>query len=988
MVAAPSGAHRCTERVLRYGPSALGSVSRTWCDGLVSGTLPARAAGRRWLPRWQLLTGPFRRLVEGQVLGQGADGLAQIAFAQVVVFELEGGASPAELVRLLAATLLPFSLVGPFAGVIIDRWDRRRVLVVASSARAVIVLLAMSVLITRSKPLAYLGIIVLLSVSRFVLAAKGAALPRTVRRPSDLVDANSLSSVAGLLAGFSGAVVGSSFVAAAPAAGFVIASVAYLAAAQRFAGLPTVGGGERDSSIRAGLARVVGELADGLSLIASERDIRVPLLAVWGHRLLLGGGFVVLVLIADLRYGFEAPGYGMALAVIGIGAFLGTVAAPALADRFGASALLPAAYLLAGAVAAMCGFWPNLAPLVLGVGLVAVAFQVLKVVADALLQRATPDPFRGRVFAVHDMLYNTAFVLAALAMVPLWALGREQRLLWELGAAFVLGGLVLARATRSWPWSAHARPPEPTPAGRRWSTRVVALLAGMLPTLAFPEPGWWWLGFVGFVPLVLLVQRAPAARTAGALAWCGGLGYFVVTYHWLVPTTGPFVAVLGALLAWSWVPWGVAAHWAIRSSRPVAASMLVVPAAWVAGEFVRSWESLGGPWGLLGASQTDVPAMLHVAAVGGVWAVSAILAAVNVGVAIAVGSALAERIPRAAAVHVDARRTVHAVVAAASVAAAAIVTGALAVPAVDTDAPPVVVGGVQPGTGYGYTARFDVQESATRTLASDDADLVVWGESSVGIDLGTEPDYRRRLIELADEVGAPVLVNVDARQASGGIRKSAVLVGPRAVLGSYDKMRLVPFGEYVPFQQAIGWVRRFSEAAEENRGRGEELVVLEVDGLRLGPLVCFESTFPDLTRELARLDVDLVIVQAATTTFQESWAPEQHSSLAVLRAVESGRPVVHATLSGETTVVDRAGTRLLVMGTDERGIWVATVPLDLRTTPYVRLGDWVPAASILVLLLTALGRILTPLNAGGVRTRARVGRRARRRAPMPSRPGR
>ena len=85
--------------------------------------------------------------------------------------------------------------------------------------------------------------------------------------------------------------------------------------------------------------------------VVPARTVHLPLLAVWGHRLLLGGAFVVLVMIADLRYGFEAPGYGMALAVVGAGAFLGTVAAPAAAARFGAAAVLPAAYLLAATAA-------------------------------------------------------------------------------------------------------------------------------------------------------------------------------------------------------------------------------------------------------------------------------------------------------------------------------------------------------------------------------------------------------------------------------------------------------------------------------------------------------------------------------------------------------------------------------------------------------------------------------------------------------------
>jgi apolipoprotein N-acyltransferase len=122
----------------------------------------------------------------------------------------------------------------------------------------------------------------------------------------------------------------------------------------------------------------------------------------------------------------------------------------------------------------------------------------------------------------------------------------------------------------------------------------------------------------------------------------------------------------------------------------------------------------------------------------------------------------------------------------------------------------------------------------------------------------------------------------------------------------------------------------------------------------VGPLVCFESTFPDLGRRLAEKGADLIVLQTATTTFQGSWAHDQHASLAALRAVEAGRPMMHAALSGTTAAFDADGDNRLWMSHDETGAWIVDLPLTEGRTPYAVLGDWVPLAAFLVLFLAAL----------------------------------
>ena len=158
----------------------------------------------------------------------------------------------------------------------------------------------------------------------------------------------------------------------------------------------------------------------------------------------------------------------------------------------------------------------------------------------------------------------------------------------------------------------------------RWGGRLAALLVGAPLALAFPRPGWWWLALVGLVPVLLLAMTAPDGREAALRAWLGGTGFFLAVNAFLWPKVGVFMVPLAMLLALLWTPVGWLARSLLggraRAPTPgrLAAALVLVPSAFVAGEAVRSWDGLGGPWGLLGASQWNAPALLSVAALGGV----------------------------------------------------------------------------------------------------------------------------------------------------------------------------------------------------------------------------------------------------------------------------------------------------------------------------------------------------------------------------------
>jgi len=475
-----------------------------------------------------------------------------------------------------------------------------------------------------------------------------------------------------------------------------------------------------------------------------------------------------------------------------------------------------------------------------------------------------------------------------------------------------------------------------------WRRGVVAALAGALPVFAFPAPSWWWFAYVALVPWILLVRSAPTGRRAAYDGWLGGLGFMLAVHHWLLPSLHVFTVVIAALLGVLWAPWG----WLVRrflagvpSPGRVGAGLLALPSGWLMVELVRSWQGLGGPWGLLGSSQWQVAPALRLASVGGVWLLSFLVVAVNVAVAVLV-SVRESRMPAVAGL-----------VATAAATSAAWVWS----PRPEVDGR-VRIAVVQPGVVDGIGSgdkRFAREEALTRTLAGRHLDLVVWGESSVGFDLADRPDLSNRLAALSRLTGADIMVNVDARRSDRpGIYKSSVLVGPQGPTGArYDKMRLVPFGEYIPARSLLGWATSVGKAAGEDRRKGTEQVVMNVGhGLRVGPMVCFETAFPDMSRHLAQDGAEVLLAQSSTSTFQQSWAPEQHASLAALRAAETGRPMVHATLTGVSAVYGPSGERIgSWLGTDASTTMVYDVPLARGVTPYVRFGDWPVHGALLVL---------------------------------------
>jgi apolipoprotein N-acyltransferase len=497
----------------------------------------------------------------------------------------------------------------------------------------------------------------------------------------------------------------------------------------------------------------------------------------------------------------------------------------------------------------------------------------------------------------------------------------------------------------------------------RWlrSPRWLALFAGAILVLTFPDPNLEFLAWFGLVPGLLLIIRAQTAREGGIRAWWLGAGYLIAALYWMFPEIGPGVLLVAAVFGILWIPFGVAAWSLLRPPaaggvigwRRALAALAVVPSCWLLTEWLRSWQALGGPWAVLGVSQWQHPAILALAAVGGVWLVSFTLVLCNVAIVLVITT----------------RRSALLVVIGVVAALASIGSGPLAF-ALTAPFPAVrqaTIAMVQPGMIVDKEPEASLMLTTGLSrggeLAGARPDLIVWGESSIpdSLFLAKYHGLLAQIEALSAADGAEILVDQDTTPPGQGHEKWAVLVSPSGIKGYYIKTRLVPFGEYIPFRQQLGWLTSISKAAASNMVPGPGAHLLQVtdrDGrpLPIGVLICFESAFPDMSRVDADKGAQLIVYQSATSTFQGTWGPDQHASLSAVRAAETGRPVVQAALTGVSVAFDSRGRLLESMGQPEHGVLTVRLglPAGSDRTLYDQWGDYVPWTGVGVVVLAAL----------------------------------
>lgn len=428
------------------------------------------------------------RLALVRFAGQFGDGMFQAALSGAILFNPERQTDPLAIAAGFAVLLLPYSVIGPYAGALLDRWDRRLVLLVANTLRALLIGVTGACLLAGAPTLMLLLLALsVVGISRFVLAGVSAALPRVLEQrrlvPMNSVLATVSSGCAAAGAAAAVAIIGAvgagnlagAIAVAISASGSVVGAVCAAGFGARTLGPAAAEGGQPISSVRA----VLTGLRTGAGAVWESMECTTAMIGIGAHRIVFGADTLLMVLVLRQAAGGGRSlsgglvGFGVAIAATASGMLVAAAVAPLLIPRLGrartvVAGLLTALVVQLGLVAPSTLTDDRRAHhlLLAGAFLLGLAGQTIKLTGDAALQIDIDDARRGQVFALQDTVFNIAFVLAiavAAAVIP--ADGRSLAIVLGGAGCYALG-IAAVVVIRRWP-GRRARYPSARSAGPR-----------------------------------------------------------------------------------------------------------------------------------------------------------------------------------------------------------------------------------------------------------------------------------------------------------------------------------------------------------------------------------------------------------------------------------------------------------------------------------------------------------------------------------------
>jgi len=491
------------------------------------------------------------------------------------------------------------------------------------------------------------------------------------------------------------------------------------------------------------------------------------------------------------------------------------------------------------------------------------------------------------------------------------------------------------------------------------STRAaLAVASGLALALAFPNFDLNLAAWVAFVPLLYAID-GESHRNVFLYSWLQGFACYVASLYWITITLHHFAdvriifAVLPMLLLAAVIAlFSGAAVWAAGfiAARLGLSMVVTLPIAWTAVEWLRTYFPIGFPWNLLGYAAYQNLTLIQFAEFTGVYGVSALIVLFNVVVYVVF---FRRESARTQGIGLGALSALIVV---------AWVFGTLRIDGLERERPKeslkfaMVQGNIPQSIKWDphfLESSFGVYVQQTEEVARLGADLIVWPEAAAAFffqpteqypsAFAEDAPYRQRLLQLAADIrdpilfGAPALGEVDGRL---GFYNRAYLVSDAgAVAAWYDKIQLVPFGEYVPLRSLLGYfVNRVVEGFGDMFA-GDRQTIFDLKGARLGVLICYESIFPNLSRMAVNRGADILVNITNDAWYGESSAPYQLLAMAAMRAVETKVPVVRVANTGISAVIEPTGKIVARTPLFKRGTEIERVYWQPRRTIYTAVGD-------------------------------------------------
>jgi apolipoprotein N-acyltransferase len=512
------------------------------------------------------------------------------------------------------------------------------------------------------------------------------------------------------------------------------------------------------------------------------------------------------------------------------------------------------------------------------------------------------------------------------------------------------------------------------------STRAaLAVASGLALALAFPNFDFNFAAWVAFVPLLYAID-GEGHRRVFLYSWLQGFACFVASIYWVTITLHHFAdvqivfAILPMLLLAAVIALFTAA--AFSTSAFIAARLrlslvVTLPIVWTAFEWVRTYFPIGFPWNLLGYTAYQNLTMIQFAEFTGVYGVSALIVLFNV----VIYTVIFRREPI--------RLQGISLAVLSSLIAAAWVFGTMRLADLQRERPDrslkfaMVQGDIPQSIKWDpnfLESSFGVYVDQTRQAAQLGADLIVWPEAAAAFffqpteqypaAFADDAPYRQRLLQLAADTrdpilfGAPALAEQDGRL--GFFNRAYLVSGSGVISAWYDKIQLVPFGEYVPLRSLLGYFVNRVVAGFGDMFAGTQQTIFEVKGARLGVLICYESIFPNLARLAVDRGADILVNITNDSWYGDSSAPYQLLAMAAMRAVETKVPMVRVANTGISAVIDPTGQITARTPLFKRGTEIERVYWQPRRTVYTIVGDLFAEICFALAALALLIAIVRP----------------------------
>lgn len=488
---------------------------------------------------------------------------------------------------------------------------------------------------------------------------------------------------------------------------------------------------------------------------------------------------------------------------------------------------------------------------------------------------------------------------------------------------------------------------------------LLAIFSGILIALSFPNPNISFLAWISLIPLLIALEES-TPKTAFRLGMtCGITGYALILY-WLnivftkyghIPWSVSIPIYL-MLVIWLALFYG-ASTWIARLGESAGIkSAFTLPIAWVAFDFIRSFLFSGFSWAMLGHSQFRTLPLIQIADLAGVYGITLLIVLSNIVIYRAVRAVSGTTIP-------------YPVKSALLLLLLLILTlyygfSCLNESQIVTGKPfkvALIQGNIPQDVKWSPEFReltVDSYDRLSREAAiKGGVDLIVWPESAVPFFFQDEPLQAERLRVLARDLNAYLLFGSPAHELRNGKNtylNSAFMLSPKGeTIGRADKLHLVPLGEYIPFGNLLTFINKLVVGIGDF-APGEQAIVLDAGGIKLGVQVCYEIIFPELARRYVNAGARVLVAITNDAWFGRSSAPYQHLAIATFRAVETRTPLIRAANTGVTAIVDKNGHISTMTGLFVEAYRTGEVQPGSGQSLYLKIGD---SAAWLCVLLTA-----------------------------------